>query len=127
MNIAITTSIRALNFSPGLITICSVLELLWTSNHCTLMSAINNDVRERAVLLVGAVRETQIFEKFGHAKWSYMHEIIKEKHFKNAQDGLQCRFCGETGAYITMKQTRSADEGMTAIATCPTCGKSWVP
>lgn len=36
-----------------------------------------------------------------------------------------CGRCGTRKVHRLMQQTRSADEGITAIFTCPTCGNQW--
>lgn len=40
-------------------------------------------------------------------------------------DVASCFKCGEPKVHRKMAQTRSADEGMTAIFTCPTCKFTW--
>jgi DNA-directed RNA polymerase subunit M/transcription elongation factor TFIIS len=36
-----------------------------------------------------------------------------------------CKRCGALKVHKKMAQTRSADEGATAIFTCPKCGFGW--
>lgn len=40
-------------------------------------------------------------------------------------DIASCGRCGATKVHRKMKQTRSADEGITAIFTCPNCQNTW--
>jgi DNA-directed RNA polymerase subunit M/transcription elongation factor TFIIS len=40
-------------------------------------------------------------------------------------DMVSCHRCGTLKVRKKMAQTRSADEGVTAIFTCPTCGFTW--
>ena len=53
-------------------------------------------------------------------------EVLAAMH-GNGQltDTASCMRCGESKVYKKMAQTRSADEGMTAIFTCPRCGFGW--
>lgn len=39
--------------------------------------------------------------------------------------GVRCRKCGARDVDVVMRQTRAADEGMTAFVTCRACGHSW--
>jgi len=112
---------------PG--SMCTLVNVvkLWISVYRTLMSAINTDVRSRAVALVGKQVENEIYSAHAGCPWAYQHHIIAHKHSMSAEKGLMCHKCGEFGAFITMKQTRSADEGMTAIGNCPSCGHTWRP
>lgn len=39
--------------------------------------------------------------------------------------GVRCRKCGSRDLDVVMRQTRAADEGMTAFVTCRACGHGW--
>lgn len=39
--------------------------------------------------------------------------------------GMHCRKCGSHNLCVEMRQTRAADEGMTAFMTCGACGHRW--
>ena len=43
----------------------------------------------------------------------------------NAPHGTLCKRCKSHSVQIRMQQTRSSDEGMTAIHECTACGLSW--
>jgi DNA-directed RNA polymerase subunit M/transcription elongation factor TFIIS len=39
---------------------------------------------------------------------------------------IQCGACKSNSVSVVLKQTRSADEGMTAFASCGNCGARWI-
>lgn len=40
-------------------------------------------------------------------------------------ESIVCRKCGSSEVAIVLRQTRSADEGMTGFGTCRKCGSRW--
>ena len=46
-------------------------------------------------------------------------------NLRSAEGLLHCSRCGSDDVHVELKQTRSADEGMTVFAKCNKCGKSW--
>ena len=80
--------------------------------------------RKLASDVLGVTRERQIFEKYGDDVYAYVHHVTVAV-YGAAESGGTCKQCGQKGVQIEMKQTRSADEGMTAICTCTICGASW--
>jgi DNA-directed RNA polymerase subunit M/transcription elongation factor TFIIS len=40
-------------------------------------------------------------------------------------EAVVCRKCGSSEVAIVLRQTRSADEGMSGFASCRRCGKRW--
>lgn len=67
---------------------------------------------------------------FQEAKASaYQTLLQKEDDFAKKPDsaasGLRCFKCGKGGIQITVRQTRSADEGGTGFCECPSCGARW--
>ena len=58
-----------------------------------------------------------------HAKWDSLKEILKP-----VLDGVglfRCGKCGQRKTDYFQKQTRSADEPMTAFISCQNCGNQW--
>lgn len=43
----------------------------------------------------------------------------------NESTGGRCPHCQANAVTVELRQLRSADEGMTALATCGACGKRW--
>lgn len=60
-------------------------------------------------------------------KWDTLHVLqglqLEVPH--DLRGGMQCRKCGSHDLNVEMRQTRSADEGMTAFVTCAGCGHKW--
>jgi DNA-directed RNA polymerase subunit M/transcription elongation factor TFIIS len=60
-------------------------------------------------------------------KWNTLHVLqglqLEVPH--DLRGGMQCRKCGSHDLNVEMRQTRSADEGMTAFITCAGCGHRW--
>ena len=78
-------------------------------------------------LLCGEESEASGFQD---AKMSAYHSLLqKEDDFAKKPDsalnGLRCFKCGKGGIQISVRQTRSADEGGTGFCECPTCGARW--
>lgn len=46
-------------------------------------------------------------------------------NLRSAEGLLHCTRCGSDDVHVELKQTRSADEGMTVFAKCNQCSKSW--
>lgn len=44
---------------------------------------------------------------------------------KTGTETVKCNKCGSTNVSILLRQTRSADEGMSSFATCQECGSRW--
>lgn len=44
---------------------------------------------------------------------------------KEGADTVKCNKCGSADVSILLRQTRSADEGMSSFATCQNCGSRW--
>ena len=80
--------------------------------------------RKLASDVLGVTRERKLFEKYGDDVYEYVHHVTAAI-WGDAGSGGKCKKCGEKNVRVEMKQTRSADEGMTAICTCLTCGAAW--
>ena len=71
--------------------------------------------------------EQRIFTKCQGDVDSYIKDVLLAMYdHQNAQGGV-CKYCKQKTVTIALLQTRSADEGMTAHATCtnPKCGRKW--
>lgn len=65
----------------------------------------------------------------------YVMHLVKEDEVRESalqrlqrlggDSGTRCRRCKGTAVACEMKQTRSADEGMTAFYSCADCGAKW--
>jgi DNA-directed RNA polymerase subunit M/transcription elongation factor TFIIS len=60
-------------------------------------------------------------------KWHTASQLcqIKLEVPEDLQGGMCCRKCKSHNLNVEMRQTRSADEGMTAFITCQQCGHRW--
>lgn len=60
-------------------------------------------------------------------KWNVLHKLqgVQLEVPTDLQGGMRCRQCGSHDLHVEMRQTRSADEGMTAFITCAKCGHKW--
>lgn len=60
-------------------------------------------------------------------KWRTASQLcqIKLEVPEDLQGGMCCRKCKSHNLSVEMRQTRSADEGMTAFITCQQCGHRW--
>ncbi len=54
----------------------------------------------------------------------YIDEVMQLMG-SNEQRGSKCRYCGKHTAVVKMLQTRSADEGMSALASCTSCKRRY--
>ena len=68
---------------------------------------------------LGAFTESKIHSRYGADLDEYIHRVATH----TPDDGLaiECPMCRVRAVTVVMKQTRSADEGMSAIATCAEC------
>ena len=80
--------------------------------------------RQAAIDVLGAARERKLFQEHGHDVYAYVHHVTATI-WGDGGSGSECKRCGAKTVAVEMKQTRSADEGMTAIFTCSTCGANW--
>ena len=81
------------------------------------MQTARNVFREH----VGAEREAEVFKQHAHDLDSYIEAACSEP-----TKGLLCKKCKKHSVIIELKQTRSADEGMTAYAKCLACYHQYV-
>ena len=83
--------------------------------------------REKARRHLGIQTEHTIHAKSGGDIDEYIKLTLLSVFGENASQGAMCKFCKQKTVTITLLQTRSADEGMTAHSTChnPKCGKKW--
>ena len=60
-------------------------------------------------------------------KWNTQHKLqsLQLEVPQGLQGCMRCRKCGSHNLNVEMRQTRSADEGMTAFITCTKCGHKW--
>ena len=71
--------------------------------------------------------ELKIHETHGNNLDLYVQAVLTHIYGETEKDGALCKHCNQRTVTIQLVQTRSADEGMTAKATCtnPQCGKNW--
>lgn len=90
------------------------------------VSAISKEMRQRASSMIGE-HEKAVYGEYSKCKYAYVHRVV-EHMFPTSTGparGIKCRRCKSTTATIELKQTRSADEGMTSFGVCNTCGNRW--
>ena len=75
--------------------------------------------------VVGTTNEQQLFNEHGNDVDCYVYEVLKSVFVKDENTGAKCAKCDKFAVVIQLKQTRSADEGMTAIGHCTNCGHKW--
>lgn len=75
----------------------------------------------------GTKQEAQIFALSGNNLEEYIQTALQARFPSSAKNGALCKHCGKNSVTVALMQTRSADEGMTAHATChnPACGRKW--
>lgn len=69
----------------------------------------------------GANRERELYNQYPDDLDAYINAACSEP-----EAGMMCNRCKKKTVFIELKQTRSADEGMTAYATCSECKYSRV-
>lgn len=67
-------------------------------------------------LHVDATKENEVFNESGGDLDKYVYLACSSK-----ERGCKCRKCGRNTCKIEMLQTRSADEGMSAVECCSYC------
>ena len=75
----------------------------------------------------GEAMEAEIYASAGNNLEEYIQTALQTRFASTTSNGALCKFCHKKSATIALMQTRSADEGMTAHATChnPRCGRKW--
>ena len=83
-----------------------------------------DQTRQRARRYLRADDEHGCFDACGGCVDLYI-DLVMRATGSLEQAGAKCRFCGKNTAVVQLLQTRAADEGMTAIATCNACKKRY--
>ena len=75
----------------------------------------------------GRAAEAEIHKVAGSNLEEYIQLALHAKFPDEAVNGAVCKHCHKKSVTIALIQTRSADEGMTAKATChnPKCARTW--
>ena len=103
---------------------CTLTCTSWISRESTLTFISLNMHRQMVIDILGHAREKKLFDLHGHEPHAYIHHCMVAI-WGDAGTGGTCKKCGEKSVTVHMKQTRSADEGMTAIFTCSVCNLTW--
>ena len=71
--------------------------------------------------------DTEIHNAAGDSLEEYIKLALMAKFPNTVDNGAVCKYCHKKSVTIALIQTRSADEGMTARATChnPRCARTW--
>ena len=68
---------------------------------------------------LGASIEAGLHARYGADLDEYIHRVVT--YVPDSGLAIACPSCHVKAVTVVMKQTRSADEGMSAIATCAAC------
>ena len=89
------------------------------------MSVIMEIDRKRVVGVLGRKREQLIYDKHGNDTDAYVFAALSQALPEDHANGARCAKCNTNNVMIEVKQTRSADEGMTSFGLCSNCGHRW--
>lgn len=67
------------------------------------------------------MQKVKSYQQLINSKLTFPEELLGEC----VRDAMRCRKCHSTDFSVVMRQTRSADEPMTAHMTCDKCGFRW--
>ena len=82
-------------------------------------------VRCTAMKKIGTDEEQRVFSRSNSNMDLYI-ELACNAAFASNPTGGKCPRCKQRTVTVELVQTRAADEGMTAIATCQSCKHTWV-
>jgi len=83
-----------------------------------------DEARRTAKAKLGNEKEHQVFIETGFNMDEYIERVCNVLH-PHQPAGGKCPHCHKHTVTVNLVQTRSGDEGMTAIAACESCERTW--